>query len=99
MTSLIIFATLIPIALALLAWAISRSRYALSLVKTSPFECGFEGFSTTRYPFSLKFFLVVIVFLVFDLEILVLIPIPLRLSVERSVAPKIVRVVVLLILL
>nr|WRY71256.1 NADH dehydrogenase subunit 3 [Dermacentor reticulatus] len=45
--------------------------------KNSPFECGFDPFSISRVPFSLKFFLIGIIFLVFDVEIVVIIPFPL----------------------
>lgn len=42
--------------------------------KMSPFECGFQSFSQTRSPFSISFYLVGILFLVFDLEIVLLYP-------------------------
>nr|UZG91799.1 NADH dehydrogenase subunit 3 [Dermacentor reticulatus] len=45
--------------------------------KNSPFECGFDPFSISRVPFSLKFFLIGIFFFVFDVEIVVIIPFPL----------------------
>lgn len=45
--------------------------------KYSPFECGFDPFSLSRVPFSLKFFLIGIIFLVFDVEIVIIIPFPL----------------------
>nr|QTZ18365.1 NADH dehydrogenase subunit 3 [Rhipicephalus linnaei] len=45
--------------------------------KNSPFECGFDPFSLSRVPFSLKFFFVGIVFLIFDVEIIVILPFPL----------------------
>nr|YP_010329381.1 NADH dehydrogenase subunit 3 [Ixodes kuntzi]YP_010534096.1 NADH dehydrogenase subunit 3 [Ixodes columnae]UNO53643.1 NADH dehydrogenase subunit 3 [Ixodes kuntzi]UXX50308.1 NADH dehydrogenase subunit 3 [Ixodes columnae] len=45
--------------------------------KLSPFECGFDPFSMSRMPFSLKFFLISIVFLIFDIEIVIMIPFPL----------------------
>nr|WRY71217.1 NADH dehydrogenase subunit 3 [Dermacentor reticulatus] len=45
--------------------------------ENSPFECGFDPFSISRVPFSLKFFLIGIIFLVFDVEIVVIIPFPL----------------------
>nr|WIM51626.1 NADH dehydrogenase subunit 3 [Colpocephalum spinicollis] len=40
----------------------------------SPFECGFEPISYSRTPFSMQFFSTTIVFLIFDLEIVIIIP-------------------------
>jgi len=42
--------------------------------KTSAYECGFEPFEDARNKFSVKFYVVAILFIIFDIEILYLLP-------------------------
>ena len=36
--------------------------------KNSPYECGFPAYENTRIPFDVRFYLVAILFIIFDLE-------------------------------
>ena len=42
--------------------------------KNSPYECGFEPFSDARSKFDVRFYLVSILFIIFDLEVAFLFP-------------------------
>ena len=42
--------------------------------KISSYECGFDAFSDARNPFDIKFYLIAILFIIFDVEVLFFFP-------------------------
>lgn len=42
--------------------------------KLSPYECGFEPYNDSRYHFDIKFYVIAILFIIFDIETIFLIP-------------------------
>nr|YP_002317388.1 NADH dehydrogenase subunit 3 [Spinachia spinachia]QHN51615.1 NADH dehydrogenase subunit 3 [Spinachia spinachia]BAG83099.1 NADH dehydrogenase subunit 3 [Spinachia spinachia] len=74
MTTVITFTTTLSIILALVSFWLPQMNP--NHEKLSPYECGFDPLGSARLPFSMRFFLVAILFLLFDLEIALLLPLP-----------------------
>jgi len=55
-----------------LGWLIAPNRPDAE--KLSPYECGFEAFEDARMKFDVRYYLVAILFILFDLEIAFLFP-------------------------
>ncbi|MBI5119824.1 MAG: NADH-quinone oxidoreductase subunit A [Rhodospirillales bacterium] len=54
------------------SWVVARQKPDTE--KASPYECGFEPFSDSRTKFDVRFYLVSILFIIFDLEVAFLFP-------------------------
>lgn len=54
--------------------ALVEPREQHNFAKRSPYECGFTPFTDTRHEFDIRFFVVSLLFLIFDIEIVLLFP-------------------------
>ena len=50
------------------------SGFIYNEAKGSPYECGFEPLDKSNRPFDIKFYLIGVLFMIFDLEVIFLVP-------------------------
>uniref|UniRef100_A0AAU6PCL7 NADH-ubiquinone oxidoreductase chain 3 n=1 Tax=Amblyseius obtuserellus TaxID=3061186 RepID=A0AAU6PCL7_9ACAR len=65
--------------------------------KLFSFECGFSPILSPRVPFSIQFFKILLIFLLFDMEIIIVLPLPMFLS--KGVFSVILITVILLVII
>ncbi len=65
-------AFILGLALLFIPFVINKLRPYAS--KNAPYECGIDPISNTKKPFEIQFYIVAMIFLIFDLEIAFLVP-------------------------
>lgn len=64
----------LALGLVLMAAGSTLGPYQPDKEKNSPFECGFDAFESAHLPFDVRFYLVAILFIIFDLETAFFVP-------------------------
>jgi NADH-quinone oxidoreductase subunit A len=72
--ALILVSLLLVFVLFLVSYFLGAGTSSIDFEKLSVYECGFEPFSDTQGTFDVKFYLLAMLFMIFDLEIMFLVP-------------------------
>lgn len=72
---LVVARSLLVVLLKIVSLSIAE-RSTLNREELTPYECGFEHHNVSRVPFSLRYFFLTLIFLLFDLEIVLMLFMP-----------------------
>nr|UBQ33991.1 NADH dehydrogenase subunit 3 [Plerochila australis] len=84
MMTMLVLALFMSIALTSLNQLINK-KINMEQNKMTPFECGFDPKSSSRLPFSTQFFLIGILFLIFDVEMVMIMPMMITLKKSNMI--------------
>lgn len=70
----LIIASMLSFIFLSLSYILSTAKHQLTFEKLSTYECGFQPFEDSRHLFNISFYLIGILFVIFDLEIVFLFP-------------------------
>nr|QXX99751.1 NADH dehydrogenase subunit 3 [Mecistops leptorhynchus]QXX99764.1 NADH dehydrogenase subunit 3 [Mecistops leptorhynchus] len=94
--------TLLMLAMATVAAVIAMnllmSEPAPDSEKLSPYECGFDPLGSARLPLSIRFFMIAILFLLFDLEIAILLPLAWALQLLSLIKTAVLAIIIFLLM-
>ena len=99
---IITFIFLLSLFVPLIVYSISLILYIKSRfdrIKITPFECGFDSINKSRIPFSTRFFLLSLLFIVFDIEVVIISPFPVLINISINYSIIITFIIIIIILL
>jgi len=70
----IYFIIIVSVLILGLVYLLAKRTRHYDIEKISAYECGFEPFGEARFPFHVHFYVVALIFLIFDLEVAFLVP-------------------------
>nr|AWV83347.1 NADH dehydrogenase subunit 3 [Muda kuroiwae] len=75
------------------------SKTIIDREKSSPFECGFEPIESSRIPFSSHFFMIAVIFLIFDVELVMIMPMIINISFIKMIDLYLIMLIFLIVLI